>query len=295
MGWRALSSTVGLLVLFASSPASAEQGDEKVDLPRVTGRLRVAIIPGMAVNVDGARVDALAQDLADGLVAELEIDTVGGLEVRRKLPPDGIPLDCVTDQACIRDVAKRLDANQLLFVVMVNTGATGAIQVDTTWADPATGRTATRRPVDIAVLDQARGKFAASAKLLLPDAPVRKKLVEKDRGFDGRMSTAVPRHVTAPALSAAGTAVVGLGVGLGFGRKARSSYNDCEKSPGSCDQSTKDAIRTKSLTADIGFAVAAAGAITCAIFYGISGKESQLVVGPAVESRGAGVSVSGRF
>src|SRR5678815_1229180 len=103
---------------------------------------------------------------------------------------------------------------------MVNTGATGAIQIDSTWVDPVHQRSATRRPIDIAVLEQARTKFAASARLLLPDAPVRKTAepaaVSK---FDGRMSDAVPRHLTTPAYVAASVAVVGLGAGIAFGVK----------------------------------------------------------------------------
>jgi hypothetical protein len=70
------------------------------------GRLRVGIVPGIAVNVDNVRVDALGQDLADAIAQELEVDTVGGLEVRRRLPPEGIPLDCVTNPICVKDVAK---------------------------------------------------------------------------------------------------------------------------------------------------------------------------------------------
>ncbi len=287
---------VAASALRVKAKAELQRRLEHVDLPRVTGRLRVGIVPGIAVNVDNVRVDALSQDLADALAQELDIDTIGGLEVRRRLPAEGIPLDCVTNPICVRDTAKRLDANQLLFVVMVNTGANGAIQVDTTWVDPAAERTATRRPIDIAVVDQARTKFAASARLLLPDAPVRKK---EDGGkgpsFNGRMSDAVPRHFTKPAMIAAGVAVVGLGVGVGFGIKTRSSYNDCEKIPGSCNQSDKDSIRNKSIVADVGFVVAAGAAVTAAVMFATSGKESKLVVGPSVESNGGGVSVFGRF
>ncbi len=280
-----------LAVAFCASPTHAD------DLPRVNGRLRIGVVPGIAVNVENVRVDALAQDLADALAAELEVDAVGGLEVRRKLPAEGIPLDCVNTPACVKDVAKRLDANQLLFVVMVNTGANGAIQIDTTWVDPLSERRATRRPIDLAVVDQARDKFASSAKLLLPDAPVRKK-EEPDRGpsFNGKMSDAVPRHFTKPAMIIGGAAIVGLGLGIGFGAKARSSYNNCE-ALGTCDQSTKDGIRTRSMIADVGFGIALAGAITSGILYATSGKESQLVVGPSTSPGGGGLSfvASGRF
>jgi len=289
---------VAASALRVKAKAEVQRRAEHVDLPRVTGRLRVGIVPGIAVNVDNVRVDALGQDLADALAQELDIDTVGGLEVRRRLPADGIPLDCVTNPICVRDVAKRLDANQLLFVVMVNTGANGAIQVDTTWVDPAAETTATRRPIDIAVVDQARAKFAASAHLLLPGAPIKKKDDgnAKGPGFTGRMSDAVPRHFTTPAMITAGVAVVGLGLGIGFGVKTRSQYNDCEQLPGSCDQSDKDKIRSKSITADLGFVVAAGAAITTAVLFATSGKESRLVVGPSTNGAGSiSLIAAGRF
>src|SRR5689334_15441276 len=105
---------VGCL-LCVTSPAFADE------------RIKVAIIPGVAVNLDPARVDALSQDLANALQTVLDVDAVGGLEVRRKLPPDGLPVDCVATPACLADVAKRTGANQLLFVVMVDTGGNGAV------------------------------------------------------------------------------------------------------------------------------------------------------------------------
>ncbi len=279
--------------MLLASPARAE--DVAVDLPRVTGRLRVGIVPGIAVNVDNVRVDSLAQDLADALGAELEVEALGGLEVRRKLPAEGIPLDCVNRPECVKDVAKRLDVQQVLFVVMVNTGANGAIQIDTTWADAGGERIATRRPIDIAVVDQARQKFAASAPLLLPDAPVRKKdLAVKGPTFNGKMSDEVPRHFTRTAMIAAGVTVVGLGVGVGFGMTARASYNDCESA--GCAQSKRDGIRSKSIAADFGFGLALAGAITTGVLYATSGKESQLIVGPSVEGNGSvGLIAAGRF
>jgi hypothetical protein len=275
----------------------ARRAERSVDLPRVTGRLRVGIVPGIAVNVDNVRVDALAQDLADALSQELEVETVGGLEVRRRLPAEGIPLDCINTPTCVKDVAKRLDAHQLLFVVMVDTGANGAIQIDTTWVDPRGERSATRRPIDIAVVDQARQKFAASAPLLLPDAPLRKKdpTVVQGPSFDGEMSDAIPRHVTRPAMIAGGIAIAGLGIGVGFGIAARSSYNDCEASA-LCPQATKDSLRTKNLLADVGFGLAVAGAVTASILYATSGKESRLVVGPTATPDGTvGFLASGRF
>jgi hypothetical protein len=84
---------------------------------------KLAVIPGIAVNVDSTRVDALSQDLADALSTELLVEASGGLEVRRKLPAEGLPADCIAKPACIADTARRVGAAQLLFIVVVDTGA----------------------------------------------------------------------------------------------------------------------------------------------------------------------------
>src|ERR1700742_975766 len=120
---------------FAVLAGLLAAGSARADAPK----LRVAVVPGIAGNLDAARVDGLSQDLAEALDAELDVDAVGALEVRRLLPADGLPPDCVTTPSCTADVAKRTNAQQLLFVVMVDSGSGGSIQVDATWVDPATG------------------------------------------------------------------------------------------------------------------------------------------------------------
>ena len=124
-----------LALLCVSSTAAAENPP-----------LRVAIVPGIAVNLDTERVDALSQDLAQALSEQLVVEATGGLEVRRLLPPDGLPPDCVTNPQCTADVSKRTNAPQLRFVVRVDSGAGGAIQVDTTWVEPSSGKRRTVNP-----------------------------------------------------------------------------------------------------------------------------------------------------
>ncbi len=121
-----------ILLLLATASGIAE-----ADRPKP---IKVAVVPGIAVNVDAARVDALGQDLADALSTELLVDAAGGLEVRRQLPVEGLPADCIAKSACTTEVARRLGAAQLLFIVVVDTGAGGAVQIDSTWIEPATGQ-----------------------------------------------------------------------------------------------------------------------------------------------------------
>ena len=138
-----------LFVFGAVAGANPARADSK--------KLRVAIVPGIAVNLDASRVDALSQDLAEALNAELDIEAVGGLEVRRQLQADGLPADCVTTPSCTTQVAKATGATQLLFVVMVDTGAGGSIQIDATWIEPGSGHAASRPAIDLDLDDRCRG------------------------------------------------------------------------------------------------------------------------------------------
>jgi len=264
-------------------------------LPRFAAaeRSRIGVVPGIAVNLDSARVDALSQELADALRSVLDVDTIGGLEARRRLPVRGLPPDCVATQACIDDVARRLQAQQLLFVVMIDTGSGGAIQVDTTWVDVAGKKTASRPAIDIATFATARSQFADAAQLMLPDAPVR---LKPPGASLGRMSDAVPRHLTLPSYVTAGATVAGLGVGIGLGISTRGKYRDCETSAGQgapCSSSRKDSIRTTALIADAGWLVAIGGTVATAVLYATSGESPHVVVEPS--PGGAVVTAAGTF
>jgi hypothetical protein len=264
-----------------------------VAIPHVASadKLKVAVIPGIAVNLDAARVDALSQDLADALQAELDIEAVGGLEVRRALPAEGIPPDCVATPACTIDVANRVGASQLLFVVMVDTGTGGSLQIDTTWVEPATGKSVSRPALDIASLGDAKARFLTAAPSLLPDAPVRPK--PKTGGIGGTMAPEVPRHLTTPAKVTSVIAVVGIGLGIGFGLKARSGYKACDDDRIGCTDGDRDSIRNSGLIADASFLVGVGAAIATTVLYMNSGKEARLVVEPSPQ--GAAVAVVGTF
>lgn len=263
-------------------------------LPRVASadRVKVAVVPGIAVNLDAARVDALSQDLASALASVLDVEAVGGIEVRRRLPETGLPPDCVASPSCIADVARRLEAQQLLFVVMIDTGTGGAIQVDSTWVDPAAHKSASRPAIDIAAIAEAKERFADAAQQLLPDAPVR----PKPATGMGRFTAPVPRHFTLPTYITAGVTAVGIGVGIGFGLRARSRYKDCEALPPTgveCSRSRKDSIRNTALIADVGWVIALGGTIATAVMWATSAEAPHVIVEPA--PGGATISAVGRF
>ncbi|MEZ4358546.1 MAG: hypothetical protein R3B48_00080 [Kofleriaceae bacterium] len=246
--------------------------------------LRVAVIPGVAINLDPPRVDALSQDLAEALSAELEVEALGGLEVRRRLPAEGIDEDCAVTPACAAALASRLEVAQLLFIVLVDTGPGGSIQVDTTWVEPSSGRRVTRPAIDLATVETARERFAASAAKLLPEAAVRK------RATPAAPATAPPRgprHFTRTSYLTAAATAVSLGVGVGFGLTARSRYHACEDTL--CSDERKSSIRTLAAVADVGFGLALAGAVATAVLYGTSAEAPRLTVSPMRD----GVSVLG--
>jgi hypothetical protein len=263
-------------------------------LPRIAsaGPVKVAVVPSISVNLDAARVDSLSQDLAEALHTELEVEAIGGLDVRRLLPPQGLPADCVANQACITDVARRLGVQQMLFVVMIDTGAGGAIQVDSTWVDAVAHQSAPRPAIDIATIGGAKARFLSAAAQLLPDARVR----PKPKASIGRMSLAVPRHFAMPSYLTAGATVVGLGVGLSLGLVARGKYRDCEAQAAHgmpCPTSRKDAIRNTALIADAGWLLALGGTIATTVLYATSGEAPHVVVEPM--PGGVAISTFGSF
>lgn len=273
-------------IVLSSSTAGADSSRVAADaLPRV------AIVPGIAVNLDTARVDALSQDLAEALNQELEVEAIGGLEVRRLLPPEGLPPDCVTTPKCTAEVGKRTKSTQLLFVVMVDSGSGGTIQVDSTWADPATGRTASRPAIDLTSAAEAKSKFASMAHQLLPDAKVREKTVG---GIDAKMSEGVPRHFTVPSLITAGVGVVALGISVGFAIDSSSKFSTCKNNVYDCTQADRDAIRDAALIADVAGAIALGGAVATVVMYMTSAKEAHVIVEPT-PGGGAAASWFGRF
>lgn len=251
-------------------------------------RIKVAIVPEVEVNLDASRVDALAQDLANALEAELDVDASGGLEVRRSLPPDGVPPDCRSSAACVADLAKRLDATELLFVVMVDTGG---IQVDSVWVQAATNQQVVRPAIVVGPAAEASARFAAGARSLLPHAPAKRR--PESVALTTQTRPAVPRHFTTPAMITSGIAVAGAGVGIVFGMRTRSRYDDCAGLGTRCTSDTRDTIRRNALIADAGFFVAAAGAVATAILYATSGKEAHVVVEPS--PTGVAVTAVGRF
>ena len=255
------------------------------------------MVPIAAVNLDSSRVDALSADLAEGLSLELEVDAIGGLDVRRNLRPD-LPADCATQPACAAEVAKATGAQQILFVALVDAGGTGSLQVDSTWVEPATGKTANRPSVSLtSTIDaDAKARFREAAEKFLPDATVRPKpRAGSGLSIDGAFVDGKPRHLTTPAIVTGVGAIVGLGVGIGFGLYARNKYNTCESASAACTSSTKDTIRHTDLVADLGWVAAVGAAIATGVIFATSAESPHVIAAPAETGTGGSVFYVGRF
>src|SRR5688572_8348878 len=68
------------------APPPASTGADPAAAPLPTGKVaRVGIVIGLAINVDSKITDKIGGALATTLVAQLEVDAIGGAEVTRRL------------------------------------------------------------------------------------------------------------------------------------------------------------------------------------------------------------------
>jgi len=278
----------GVIIALGTAPAAA---DEPARPPRV------GVVIELAVDVEPGRADAIGAALADGLNRELKVDASGGDEVTRRLPPDGLPDECLAHPACVKDVAARIDAEQLLFLVVVQLGAD--VQVDASWVDVATGTVSARPRVILAADANAVSAFAQAAERYLPDAQPRK---TETIIIGGPTSTTAPgssRHMTTASWITGGTAVAVLaGAGV-LGLTVRSSYGRCERlmpTDEPCSEDELDRIGRRALYADLTLGVGVAAAIATVILYARSEHDPEATrVGVAPTPGGGVVGVAGRW
>jgi hypothetical protein len=205
---------------------------------------------------------------------------VAGSEAARRLPPGGVPDTCVVDSACQRDVAGRLAADQLLILAVVRVGA--RVQIDTTWVDATTGRTASR--ARITILDNgkpARKVFAGAVFDLLPDAALR----IRDTGRAGRgaggpdaagagpwqQPAARPSRRLTPGVWVAGAISAGALFAGGIvaidavRRHSDLDARGCDDM--TCPRADIDAVDTRARLADALFGVGLVAGVTAGVLY----------------------------
>jgi hypothetical protein len=287
-------STVAVL-LVAGSDAARAQNDLR----------RIGIVVTVEVNLEPGAASTVATEMGEALRQKLPVDIIAGDETARRLPPDGLPDECVADAACRNDLGRRLDADELLLLVVVKIGDT--LQVDTTWADVASGRVASRPRIELPGLDGAREVFAGEAERLLPH------LVDRG-GKDGDGETKIVvvtpetpakkggRHLTTGSWIAGGVGAAALIGGTVFALSARTKHDGlvadgCRSMP--CDEDRIDSLSNHALAADLLFGVAATGAVTALVLYLRSDSGTEPAPPPPVAVRAGpgsiGLVVGGRF
>jgi hypothetical protein len=250
-------------------------------MPPAAHAERVGVVVAAAVNTQRGEDMRLANALGQALLEQLDIDVVAGSEAARRLPPGGVPDTCVVDSACQRDVAGRLAADQLLILAVVRVGA--RVQVDTTWVDATTGRTASRKRILIHDNGKpARKVFAAAVFDLMPDAALRigaTRRAGKPNGQDAAgaaasstviVQTAPSRRFTPGVKVAGGISAGALLVGGILGIDAVRRQRDLEArgcDDMMCPLADIDAVDNRTRLADALFGVGLVAGVTAGVLY----------------------------
>lgn len=252
------------LVLGWTAPALAD--DAAKQPPVLAPAARIAVVIELAVNVEPSRADEIGAALADALNRELVVDAFGGADVSRTLPDDGLPEECLAHAECVNDVASRLDAQQLLFLVVVQVG--DDVQVDCSWVDLATGVVSARPRVVLGSDARAVSVFADAATRFLPDAEARgPNTIVIPGGGDPVVIAGDGRHMTMPAWITTGVTGAALIAGGILGISARATYERCDDLAGGCSDEELDGMSHRALAADVCFGVALGAAITTVVLY----------------------------
>jgi hypothetical protein len=285
-----ITGVIAALVASYVAPAHA-QAPERAP--------RVGVVIELGVDVEPARADSIGAALADGLNRELKVDAFGGEDVSRRLPPEGLPEECLARAECVKDVAARVDADQLIFLVVVQLGAD--VQVDASWVDVATGAVSSRPRVILKADANAVTVFADAAERYLPEAKPRKTETIILPGPGGG-ATGPDRHMTTASWISGGVAVAALGGATVLGLTVRSRFDKCQRFADNeddlddCTPGELDAIESRALISDITLGVGIAAVVTTAILYWRSDGDGEgTAVGVAPTAGGAVLGVSGRW
>lgn len=132
---------------------------------------RVGIVVTTVVNLSDNQARDIAAALGEAVHERLVVDVIAGAETERRLPPGGVPAGCVADTNCRQDLGRRLDAEELLLLVVVSAGP--SIKVDPTWVHVASGKVNSRPAIELPPSSDVRALMAESAPTLLPHLDTR--------------------------------------------------------------------------------------------------------------------------
>jgi hypothetical protein len=248
---------------------------------------RVAVLIGEVLGVAPADADALGASLATALGDKLVVDAIGGADVARRLPPAGLPDECLSTPACVADLGARLGADRLLVLAVVRAGV--ELQIDATMIDVATGAGAPRPRLQVADLAAADAAFAEAATRYLPEAEER---TQAGDGGGGDSHRPITRGVWVTG-GVGIAALIGSGV---LGLTIKSKYDRCNDEDHPCGQDTKDSLHNRALIADVTLGVGVVAVAIAVVLYARTPLETSDVQ-PAVSpvAGGAVVGLGGRF
>lgn len=305
--YRIHTAMIPLLYLLIIAPESA-QGQQSVR--------RVGVVVTHQVNVTSAEARELALTLGEALGDVLSIDVIAGRDVERALPHGGLSQGCVARVECRLDLGRRLDADELLMLSITRVGS--MTQIDSTWANVASGRVVTRPAIRLETGDDPIHVFTGRAAQLLPhiahrrDSPRQPGIVIINPG--DRRERVSPRRITRGTWIAGGVSAAALVAGGALALSARGKWNDLEAQGCrrmACPGQDIDALGSRALAADILLGAAVASGTAAAILYWRSAgaprpvssidersaSHDENLVSPSLQlGPGAlGVSVGGRF
>lgn len=270
-----------LIVALASSAFASSASAQEVE--------RVGIVVSLTVNVDRDDANRISDDLADALEKELFVDVISGAETERRLPTGGLDEECVAKPACLRDLSARLEARQLLMLVVLQIGA--ALQIDATWVDAEANKTIPRDAIRLESGAAREPEFRRAAAGLLPGVARRPPELEV-RGESGDTTVKIvqtPERNLAPVFAAGGVGAALLIGGIVAGVAASSDESSLEDDMCdrvACDPSRVDAMETKALVADLLYAGALVSAGVAVVLFALTGDaeaEPSIDVAPTAD------------
>ncbi len=289
-----ISSLLAVVVIAAALCTSSQA----VEAQRAK---RVGIVVSVAVNVPDEESYALSAALGAAVQKEFEVEVISGEETKRRLPPDGLPDECIASSACRTDIGRRLDSEELLMLVIVRLG--DEIQIDSSWAHIASGDIASRPKITIAAGSDKEAIFAKAAPTLFPHLTIKKPepLAPREIVLVSKPSTEPPgREMPTSGWVAAGVSATTLVAATVFAVSARQKFTSLDNDGCreiACDQSRISSFSKTALTADVLFGVSGAAAATALVLYLVNTPDEKapqqalLRQGPGL----FGLAVGGQF
>jgi hypothetical protein len=261
----------GALILLAALFCTVAVPEATAQSPQ-----RIAVVVTTAVNMNEDEVDEMAAALGQALEQSLGVVVTAGPETRRRLPGAGLPEGCMADSACRFDLGERLDADELLMLVVARVGS--RVQIDATWIDVPSGKLASRPAVVLEGKADRMDVFRDAAQSLLPHLQPVPTLSEIKPATPAPMPTARPRprrrerHMTAGTWIATGITVAALGGSLGLGYRNRDTYERLESGElcpegGVCFDDTSKNLKRDSLIADGLAGLSVVAGVTALVLY----------------------------